>query len=172
MKYFILSVIASVITVTSASAEYDTTMLDMIDYIETNSKYTYNKEQLPLVKFKSIDELCRDVYTPETYEQVKDDCSVAGYYDDDNNVIYIADEPTPHMLEQNYVEVVLFHELVHYLQYLNGEDERVPCMNQLEKDAYLLQNQYVEDMSYPEEQKTDLFFAMVVSTCMLGNYAP
>lgn len=172
MKNFLLSVIASAVTATSASADYTNTMLDMLEYIETNSKYTYNNEQLPEIAFKSIDELCKSVYTPETYEQVKNDCSVAGYYDNDNNVIYIADEPTPYMVEQNYIEIIIFHELVHYLQYLNGEDKVVPCMNQLEKDAYLLQNQYVEDMNYPEEQKTDLFFAMVVSTCMLGNYAP
>ena len=172
MKNFILSVIVSALTATSAAADYTSTMLDMIEYIQFNSKYTYANQQLPEIAFKSIDELCRDVYTPETYEQVKHECSVAGYYDNYNNIIYIADESTPYMVEQNYIEVVLFHELVHYLQYLEQEDQAVACKNELERDAYLLQNQYIEDMSYPEQQKIDLFFAMVVSTCLSGNYAP
>jgi len=147
-------------------------MIDMIAYIENNSKYTYSNQQLPTIAFKSIDELCRDVYTPETYEQVKDECSVAGYYDNYNNIIYIANQPTLYMVEQNYIEVVLFHELVHYLQYLHKEEDIVACKNELERDAYLLQNQYIDDMNYPERQKIDLFFAMVVSTCLSGNYAP
>jgi hypothetical protein len=48
---------------------------------------------------------------------------------------------------------------------LNGEDEKVVCMQALEADAYLLQDDYVVDMGYPEEQRPDPLFAMIVSTC-------
>lgn len=147
-------------------------MLQMIAYITSNSDYSYNNEKLPFIEIRTTDELCRAVYSPDLYETIKDQCTVSGYYNENLNTIFIADESGPNMVEERFLETVLFHELVHFLQYINGSYETAECPNALEKDAYLLQDQFVQDMNYPEEQRPDKFFAMIVSTCFHGNFAP
>lgn len=151
--------------ITPAYATSDEIMLGMIDYIEENSKYEYNGEKLPYIQIKTSQELCQDIYPPEVYETIKDQCHIAGYYNHMTNTVFIASESGPYMVDEKFIETVLFHELVHFMQYLNGEDEKVQCIRQLESDAYILQRDYVTDMGYPEEQKPDPLFALIVSSC-------
>ena len=159
--------------ITPVYATTDDVMLDMIEFIEKNSKYEYNNEKLPYVQIRTIDELCQAVYPPDVYESIKDDCAIAGYYDHNLNAIFIADESGPYMVDEGFIETVLLHELVHYLQYLNGEDEKVKCMRELEIDAFLLQDDYVLHKGYPEEQRPDPLFAAIVSTCPSNDpFAP
>ena len=40
---------------------------------------------------------------------------------------------------------ILFHELVHHLQYENELDKTAPCRAKLEKEAYDLQNQWLKE---------------------------
>lgn len=150
---------------TSTYATSDKVMLDMIDFIEQRSKYHYSGEKLPYIQIRTRDELCKSIYSPDVYENIKDSCSVVGYYDHNLNTIFIADQPGEHMVEEGFIETVLFHELVHFLQFVTGEYDRVECQNALEADAYLLHNNYVEHMGYPEQQKPDPLFAMIVSMC-------
>lgn len=165
MKKLFTFIAALFFLISPAYATSDEVMLDMIEYIEENSKYEYNGEKLPYIQIRSPDELCQDLYPPEVYEKIKDQCSVAGLYNHNLNVIFIADKSGPYMVDEKFVETVLFHELVHFLQYLNGEDEKVSCMQALEADAYILQDDYVLDKGFPEEQRPDPLFAMIVSTC-------
>jgi len=158
--------------ITPAYATTDEVMLDMIEYIEENSKYEYNNEKLPYIQIRTMDELCQAVYPPGFYELVKDQCAVAGYYDHNLNTVFIADESGPYMVDEGFIETVLFHELVHYLQYLNGEHEMVQCQNALEADAFLLQDDYVQYKGYPEEQRPDPLFAAIVSSCNEDPFAP
>lgn len=151
--------------ITPAYATSDEVMLDMIEYIEENSKYEYNGEKLPYIQIKPSAELCKDIYPPEVYETIKDQCHIAGYYNHFTNTVFIAAESGPYMADEKFIETVLFHELVHFLQYANGEDEKVQCMRQLESDAYILQKEFVEDMGYPEEQKPNPLFALIASSC-------
>lgn len=173
MKY-VYSLLACLILITPAYSSSEEIMLGMIDYITANSKYIYNGEQLPYIEIKTLDEICRGVYTAETYENEKDDCGVVGYYNHNINSIAIADESGPYMIDERFFEVVLFHELVHFLQYINGEDKQVSCRNELEKDAYLLQNMYIEHMNWPKEQKVDLLFAILAFSCAnyFGSFGP
>lgn len=165
--------ILKLVTVLSISTPVHATsqevMMDMIHYIETNSTYTYNDEHLPSIQIRTVEELCKSVYPTNAFVG---DCSVVGYYDESLNAIFIADESGPYMVSEHFIETVLFHELVHFLQYVNGAYDTVECKKALEKDAYLLQDQYVQDMEYPEEQRPDLLFALVSSVCEFENYAP
>lgn len=42
-----------------------------------------------------------------------------------------------------YGKSTLVHELAHFLQYQNGHDRKVACVNALEKEAYRLQGAYL-----------------------------
>jgi hypothetical protein len=46
-------------------------------------------------------------------------------------------------LTSTYGKSTLLHELVHFLQYQNGVDRKVACVNALEKDAYRAQAAYL-----------------------------
>lgn len=163
----VLSLLTGLSISSPAFASSQEVMLDMIRYIETNSTYEYNNEKLPSIQIRTATELCKSVYPTKTFE---DDCTVVGYYDDSLNAIFIADNPGPPMVEERFIETVLFHELVHFLQYINGAHDTVPCKKALEKDAYFLQDQYVQDMQYPKEQRPDMLFVLVASSCDFQNY--
>lgn len=135
--------------------------IKIIDWLTENSKYEYNGEELPDVVFETIPDMCKVLYP----NGVPDPCEIAGYYNNDTNTIYIADTPTTHMVEEGYKEAVLVHELVHFLQWINGEYDKVACRQELEKDAFKLQDQYIDEYGLPEENQNDPLFALLVSNC-------
>ena len=156
--------ITSLFFVFPAFASSNEIMLEMINFITERTNYKYQGEPLPFIELRSTEELCQAVYTPETLELIGE-CSIAGYYDFLLRTIFIATESGPYMVDEYFLETVLVHELVHYLQYLNDAHSTVKCRNALEADAYRIQKEYVEFMDYPEEQKPDPLFAMFISNC-------
>lgn len=157
---FILLVIAS-----PARSNTDNLMLGMIAFIVSQSAYEYNGEPLPEIVIKSREEMCTDLFTKEQLDAMNEPCNAAGYYNNTTNTIYVTDIPVAFMVEERYIEVVIFHELVHFLQYSGGWDKVVECRNQLEFDAYLLQAMFIETMGWPEQNKPDPLFALVISSC-------
>ena len=140
-------------------------MLDMITWIEKNSKYKYNGEKLPWIEIRTQEEICQVLF-----EEPPENCIAIGYYDHNMNTIFLSPEPIGNMVQEKFIEVVIFHELVHFLQYANGEDENVMCQNALERDAYILQDKYVEEMGWPEEQRPNMLFAYLVSSCRQDHH--
>ena len=61
-------------------------------------------------------------------------------YDHRNNIIYIDKSIDT---ESVFGKSVLLHELVHFVQYQNDMDKKVPCQFKLEPLAYKVQNQYL-----------------------------
>lgn len=51
-------------------------------------------------------------------------------------------------MDNTYHRSFLVHELVHYLQYANGQDAQVECRQQLEPLAYKVQKRYLRDHQY------------------------
>lgn len=49
-----------------------------------------------------------------------------------------------------YGRSVLVHELVHFIQYQQGEHDQTACLNALEKDAYEVQALYMETHGIPK----------------------
>ena len=64
---------------------------------------------------------------------------------------------------------VLFHELVHHLQYENDIDSTVKCQGELEKEAYTLQDEWLQETYgvdvWDTIQINQLFF-MLITSCM------
>ena len=81
-------------------------MYELIGFIENNSDYSYTGTPLPTVQVMSNESICKEFKL--TYP-----CDIAGYYDNRTDLIVIATTPTGGMVEENFYEVVLIHELVH-----------------------------------------------------------
>ena len=69
------------------------------------------------------------------------------------------------MTDDRFMEVVLVHELVHFLQYHDGTYEKVDCRQNLEMPAYEVQDAYIELHGIDDEQKADPLFALISSMC-------
>ena len=66
---------------------------------------------------------------------------IYGLYNFKNKTVYILDSID---LNTQKGKSILLHELVHYVQYQNGHDERVECKNKLENLAYHLEARYLK----------------------------
>ena len=66
--------------------------------------------------------------------------SLEAVYAADKTTIYLGDKIDP---RSTYGRSVLIHELIHFLQDKNNMHQRVACTNALEKDAYLIQSDYM-----------------------------
>ena len=153
------------------SAHSHMTVQDMVTWIESNSRYEYHGQQLPRVERYTPEQVCAATYPDK---EPHADCNIAGFYDHETNLIVVADSVTEYMVEDHFFEVVLLHELVHFLQYYDGEYERAECKQALEIDAFDLQDQWIDEQGIDPEQKNDPLFVVFVTMCpgkdlMFGN---
>ena len=133
---------------------------NLIDFIEDNTLYEYEGWEYPEIVIQNQKAICNVVYVPP-----RDECDVAGYYNENNNTIYIRDEPTQHMVEDRFFEVVLVHELVHFLQWHDGTYDIVPCRKKLEEHAFEVQDKFVKTQGIDPQQAPDPLFSLLVSQC-------
>jgi len=64
---------------------------------------------------------------------------------------------------------VLFHELVHHLQYENDIDSTVKCQGELEKEAYTLQDKWLQEkygVNVWDTVEINMLFFMIITSCM------
>tara|TARA_B100000575_G_C22936621_1_gene542428 strand:+ start:177 stop:803 length:627 start_codon:yes stop_codon:yes gene_type:complete len=144
-------------------------IIDMIKFIEDNSNLKYDDSDLPDVVVQNAEQICTGAYLKPMKE-----CDIAGFYDDEQNIIYIRDGPTRYMVEDGFFETVLIHELVHFLQKINGVYEIVECKANLEADAFRIQDDYIDSVGIDETNKNDPLFSIFASMCrgqmpMLGE---
>ena len=146
------------------------TVASMVQWIVDNSRFEYHGDPYPTVSRQSPLEVCSEIF-PDAEPHA--DCNIAGYYDHDTNHIVISDSVTEHMVEDHFWEVVLVHELVHFVQYYDGEYERAECKQKLEVDAFDLQDQWIDEQGIDPEQKNDPLFVVFVTMCqphlIMGN---
>ena len=135
-------------------------MMEIIAFIEENTDLVYKGDTLPVVKIKTQKEMCEILF-----DVVPEPCNIAGYYNDETNEIVIGDKPTIHMVKEKFREVILVHELVHFLQKTNGVYETIECRRALEQDAFKIQELYVDANDINPLQKPDPLFSMVISNC-------
>ena len=134
----------------------------MVEWIVDNSRYQYHGDAYPRVEIHSRLEICTATY-PDS--EPHENCNIAGYYDHDANLIVIVDQPTEHMVKDHFTEVVLLHELVHFVQYYDGEYERAECKAALERDAFKLQDLWIDQQRIDPEQKNDALFVVFATMC-------
>ncbi len=135
-------------------------MMKMIEFIEDNTDLEYKGDKLPTVEIATQQEMCEVLF-----DVVPEECNIAGYYNDETNVIVIGKNPTKHMVKERFKEVILVHELVHFLQKTNGVYETIECRRALEQDAFKIQELYVDANNISPRQKPDPLFSMIISNC-------
>ena len=161
--FFLVAISPVIIAIAHANEKInylETLVPNMINFIEDHTDYVYGGWDYPDIIINTQKEICAGVYA-----EPRPDCDVAGYYNDDTNTIYIRDSPTQHMVEDRFSEVVLVHELVHFLQYHDGTYEEVKCRQNLEKDAFMIQEKFVSLQNIDPKQAPDPLFALIVSSC-------
>ena len=134
----------------------------MVQWIVDNSRFEYHGDPYPKVTTETALTVCSEIY-PDSEPHA--DCNIAGYYDHEANHIVISDSVTEYMVEDHFREVVLLHELVHFVQYYDGEYERAECKQALEIDAFDLQDQWIDEQGIDPEQKNDPLFVVFVTMC-------
>lgn len=71
-------------------------------------------------------------------------------------------------IETIHDKSVLFHELVHHIQYENDIDSSVECRGDLEKEAYNLQDEWLQEkysVSVWDTIKMNKLFFMMITAC-------
>ena len=164
--FFLVAISPLIIAIAHANdrvAYLNAIMPNMIGFITDVTEYENKGYPLPEIVIVNAKDVCEGAYQKEI-ENV-DECDIAGYYNDDTNTIYIRDEPTRYMTDDRYQEVILVHELVHFLQKFSGTYETIECKQALETDAYNVQSLYIDLMGIDEKNKPDPLFAIISAMC-------
>lgn len=165
MRLFLLAFLFPTIVLADARVnELQALVPGMIDFIESRGVNSYKGDTYPQIYIVNEQDVCTGAYGKPV-----DTCDIAGYYNDDTNEIYIRDEPTENMSEDRFQEVILVHELVHFLQYFDGTWQKVECKQELEAHAYEVQDAYVDLYGIDPEQKIDPLFGLLSSMCPKKN---
>lgn len=168
-----LSLCLSLVATSAKADQID--LRDAVTFIEENSNYVYNDEPLPELILDTNQSFLQVLtYGPEAVAQAEMEGvdllglgEIVGVFDHEYNRIYIWDDIE---LSKFSLNSVLVHEMVHYMQWINGEyDEHGECLYALEPDAYKLQNLWIEETN-DESRKPDLFTAVVMAaSCQERN---
>ena len=160
----ILQIIFTSSAIANERVNYLTAIMpNMLGFISDVTEYENKGYPLPEIVILNAKDVCEGAYMREMDDV--EDCDIAGYYNDDTNTIYIRDTPTRYMSEDRYQEVVLVHELVHFLQKFSGTYETIECKQALETDAYNVQSLYIDLMGIDEKNKPDPLFAIISAMC-------
>ena len=147
----------------------------------------YSIQEIPEVKFLSTMDLrsyaygCDQVPIPNGNDDI---CAARKDWDLDtkSNPIALYDHVDKIVILNKDFDIttvhdksVLFHELVHHLQYENDIDSTVKCQGELEKEAYTLQDEWLQEKYgvnvWDTIQINQLFFILITS-CMTGMPDP
>lgn len=113
---------------------------------------TINEDICSVQRFWDLDEMEREAIP-------------LGLYNHENNEIIVR---KGFDIETIHDQSVLFHELVHHMQFHNGEYEKVHCTGQLEKLAYKLQDKWLQEkykVSVNAVIGVNELFLMLVTGC-------
>lgn len=139
----------------------DERFIPYIEWIVANSDLEYNGEPLPTIEVMPYPWLEVTVYGPENVAMAERNNAtlpeVRGAYDHERNVLMFPDHTDPWDVED-----VMVHELVHYLQYLDDVPE---CTRKLERPAYELHWQWVEEHGYDAIEPNWLFVYLIEQSC-------
>ena len=148
-------------------------LVGLLLWISQNTSFEYHQDMgLPIVEQVTQHELVKIYVGEDNHAQgflSENDketmhknllVSLQAVYTSDTNVIYLGGKVNP---ETEYGRSVLVHELVHFLQKKHNHHQNVVCMNELEKDAYLIQAQYMREKNL--KPPFDKFTILIRSIC-------
>lgn len=123
---------------------YDELVMPLLYWIAENSSLELPPNDLPIILVLDSNELFERAFenknSPEQFHV--ENHSIKALYNHNTNTICMLntlnlDSPTD--------RAILIHELVHYLQFINGDDKLFDCINKLESLAYRLHAKYLHE---------------------------
>lgn len=143
-----------------------------INWIIKNSKFDYNNEPLPDIKFLDKELLKIYAYGGEVVARSERENfelqNIIALYLHEKDMIYVSKDID---FSDFYNHHIIVHELVHYLQDINGYYENTECQKLLEKDAYRIQEKWMREFyndNYYDIEKAlpnDLYILMLELSC-------
>ena len=112
---------------------------------------------IPKILFLSQDKMEKLYYVQE--QESNPNNKLHGLYDTDKDTIILLDAWDR---RKPWDMGVLVHEMVHYLQDVNGIE--FSCVNEMERDAWPIQKKYLKEMHDFEWNYDELWY-FVISTC-------
>ena len=119
---------------------------NLFSWIQEHSSFSFEPEQVPGLKFVSAHEMLNTAFGKNVPKAINQESfELLGLYNYEEKVIYLLDSVD---LSTEQGKGILLHELVHFLQYQNGQDGNVRCRNELESLAYRLEARYLNEHSH------------------------
>lgn len=131
----------------------DELVKDLLNWVGKNSSFNVSSNELPTVLRVSEADMLRVVFKnmfPKAIDAKK--LGINGLYNFKDKTIYLLDSLD---LDSEKGKGILLHELVHYLQYEHGNEKHVNCKNELERLAYLLESDYLDDHGHMADFSND-----------------
>jgi len=156
MKEIILAMMMWINTATG----YSIPEIPDINYLNTMElrSYAFGCEQTPIPSHNI--ELCA---AKKNWDL--DRTNPIAIYDNENKTIIVNKKFD---IETIHDKSVLFHELVHHMQFENDIDSNVECVGDLEKEAYTLQDEWLQEkysVSVWDTIKMNRLFFMMITSC-------
>ena len=123
-------------------------------WLGTNTYFNTNHPH-PTVLLMPQEEMNRLYYQDNDHEPD----SLHGLYDKSNDTIILPDDWNK---EDPFEMSVLLHELVHYLQDVNGMEFK--CTREMEKDAWPIQQSFLKQV-YNYDWNYDKLWYLMISSC-------
>lgn len=114
---------------------------ELLNWINQHSSFNYSTDSAPKIKrvnARIIAEVAFGGTLPRAVNP--ESLNIYGLYNFNEKTIYILDEVD---LSTEKGKAILLHELVHYIQYQTGIDKTVNCINELEPEAYDIEEAYL-----------------------------
>lgn len=153
----------------TATAQANPVFETYIQWIVDHSELEYNGEPLPTIRVVTEQQIVIMAYGEETVTTANNRGrslpGIVALYDHEFNQLIVPD--TLDLADWNNHHVIV-HELVHYLQDINGYyqlPEFVVCRVGLEELAYNLHVQWMDEVDHPAQRPDGLFLALLLSSC-------
>lgn len=157
----------------SSSTEYfenNELIKEYLNWILENSEFEYNDEKLPIIKFLDSELLKIYAYGGEVVARSErgenfELQNILALYLYEKDTIFVSSDIDLTDFRNHHI---IIHELVHYLQDINGYYETVNCQKLLEKDAYHIQEKWMRefyDYDFGDILPNDLYILMLELSC-------
>ena len=124
----------------------DEMIKNLLNWVGENSTFDVSPDDLPEVKVLSSDDMLKVAFLGRLPKKMNaQDMGILGLFSFHDQTVYILDSID---LDTEEGRAILLHELVHYLQYKDGEHKHVDCKNELERLAYQLEAEYLHDHNH------------------------
>ncbi len=135
-------------------------LLTLLLWINQHTHFDYDADKgLPTVM--SADQITLAALIINDDEELRENKNTFSFQNFANQLEAVYDHRHQRILVSSKIEwnspygrSVLVHELVHFIQYKNGEQDQVGCLNALERDAYEVQALYMEAHGVPKNFDT------------------